>query len=97
MHSHPCREIGDLHKQAAATASEQTQAALSAEMQAKQRIQLQLEQFQMQARQEQEALITQVVSMLFLYIQLGWHFLYSVAIFYSIYFLYRVISFSIFI
>ena len=53
------REIAELHKANAAKASESQQAALSAEMQAKQELQLSLERAQYQARRDQEALINQ--------------------------------------
>ena len=54
------REMAELHKANAAKTSEAQQVALSAEMQAKEELRLALERQQLQGKQDQEALITQV-------------------------------------
>ena len=54
------REIAELHKANAAKNSEAQQVALSAEMQAKEELRLALDRQQLQSKQDQEALVTQV-------------------------------------
>ena len=54
------REMAELHKANAAKNSEAQQVALSAEMQAKEELRLALERQQVQSKQDQEALVTQV-------------------------------------
>ena len=54
------REIGELHKAQAARASEAQEFALSAEIKAKEQLQVTLEQYKQRMKQEQEGLITQV-------------------------------------
>lgn len=54
------REITELHKAKATHASETQKAALTAEMQAKEELKVTLEDFQVMARRQQEALVTQV-------------------------------------
>ena len=52
--------MAELHKANAAKNSEAQQVALSAEMQAKEELRLALERQQVQSKQDQEALVTQV-------------------------------------
>ena len=56
------REIAELHKATVRRASEVQERALSAELQSKQMLQKELDKYKVQARQEQEALITQVTT-----------------------------------
>ncbi|KAK2152748.1 hypothetical protein LSH36_320g05005 [Paralvinella palmiformis] len=54
------KEIGELHKAQAARASEAQEFALSAEIKAKEQLQVTLEQYKQRMKQEQEGLITQI-------------------------------------
>lgn len=58
-----CREIAELHKSNATQDSRAQQAALSAEMQVREELKMNIEQQRQQHQREREALIMQVLSL----------------------------------